>query len=107
MSIEGATYQFALTGCEVAVDYFGVDGSDGEYTLTIRHASPPSRQPSEPSLSIFVIEGAERLEAPPAAMVFEMYDPETGRARGSTVVTLEVPGPEIPTTFDVHCDATG
>lgn len=104
VTVGGTVYSFALNRCEVAVDTLVVDGTDGTRSLTIRHASPPTRQPPEPAMSVFAIENGERLEAPPASLVFAVCDPTTGSAEGEAPVASGGDAEPQMATFSVQCE---
>jgi hypothetical protein len=111
VTIDSAGYEFVAAPCVLAIDVFFVDGTDDDgATLRIRHASPPTREPAQPAMSVFVVEADDRWEAPPASSTFQIYDPAAGRARGSTPVNLGEPsGPGSTAEFDITCTmaATG
>jgi hypothetical protein len=91
------TYEFTATRCRVETEVFVVDGvsADGETTVTIRHASPPTRTVPEPSLSYLLIEPEPGFESAPASVNFETCEPEAGLATGSV---------DRGVTFTVQCD---
>jgi hypothetical protein len=97
VTVDDATYEFRATRCLAAVDVFVVDGvsADGSTTVAIRHASPPTRPDPQPSMSYILIQPEPEYESPPAAVVFDTYDPEAGIATGSA---------EPGVTFTVRCD---
>ena len=97
-----------LEVCSIAKDVLEAEGWSGERRLTLLHASPPTRQPREPSFSVLVIGGEPRYEAPPAAVRLGEYDPATGRATGKAldVVVDADPSHVVEATFEIACPAS-
>jgi hypothetical protein len=97
VTLGGTTYEFMATRCLVTTDVFVIDGvsTDGATTVTIRHASPPTKEVPEPSMSYLLIEPQPAFESAPAAVNFEVYDPGTGTATGSV---------DQGVTFTVRCE---
>ncbi len=97
-----ARYEFRLSRCIVGGEVFVVEGDDGRGSvLRLRHASPPPRQPPQPSMSSLVITGAVELESAPASVTFESYDTARGIATGSAWLTTDVDRPTA--FFDIEC----
>lgn len=107
VTIGDRTLEFAVESCTIADDVLNVTAGGEAGALTIRHASPPTRQPPEPSFGVFRIEGATRYEAPPAAVQLDVYDPATGVATGDALDVV-VDGDSSVTliaSFSVECSA--
>ncbi|MFH0915430.1 MAG: S-layer homology domain-containing protein [bacterium] len=106
----GARFVFAdLTECTIGRDVFNVEGksADGSLWLRIRHASPPTRQPAEPSFASLDIGGspdeqpASVFAGYPAGVTFGRYDPAQGIAEGEAWGTMN--GENAHVLFRVEC----
>lgn len=97
VQIGDTEYAFEISRCLVAEDVFVIDGAtpDGATTVAMRHASPPTRPDPQPSMSYLLIEPEPATSFAPAAIVFDIYDPETGTATGNV---------DQQATFSVACD---
>lgn len=105
VTIGDDTFSFTADVCTIADDGLHVEAHGAAGTLTILHASPPTRQPPEPSFAVFLIEGGTRYEAPPAAVQLDTYDPAAGRAEGAAfdVIVAADPGATLTALFSIVC----
>jgi pectate lyase len=103
--IGGDTLEFTATVCTLTDDVLNVEATGEAGALTIRHASPPTRRPPEPSFAVFRIEGDLRYEAPPAAVQLDTYEPAAGVAAGEALDVMVDGDPSAPRTasFTIEC----